>query len=158
MINYDIRVQWFGNRVKQQLRHRVNNGIVKATRFLFFKIKRKISVWGSIFITSIKRFRKTHSSPGQPPLKQTGNLEKSLDAKYRMGQDGYVQGGIISDAAYVETLEKGGTFQVDQSAKTHTRVRLVNPFKAARSIAPRPFIIPTIEENKDRLAKIISNG
>jgi phage gpG-like protein len=155
---FEIRLDWHGEEVKRNIRHKINNGTVKATRFLLSKIKAKINEWGSDYITSTKRKRVRHSAAGQPPLKQTGNLEKSFDLKYEMGTDGYIVGSVISDVPYAATLEKGGSSQIDQSQKTHTSVRLVNPLKKVIGIAARPFARPTLHENKDKLIKIIMKG
>ena len=154
----EVRLEWFGEQRKAEIRYKLNNGMVKATKYLHRKIKSKINEWGSEFITSIKRKRVRHSAPGQPPLKQTGNLEKSIDYNFSWGEDGYIVGTVFSDAPYAETLERGGSVQIDQSLKTHTRVRIVNPLKHVIAIAARPFFGPTFRDETEKLIGIIQKG
>lgn len=156
----EIKLEWFWEKRRAEIRYKVNNGMIKATKFLWRQIKKKIGEWGSVFISSMKRKRTQHSSAGEPPLKQTGNLEKSLDYKFEWGTDGYINGLVFSDAPYAETLEKGGMLQVDQNEKVHTRVRLVNPFSVDKAvmIAARPFMGPTLRENTPEIIRIISKG
>lgn len=155
---YDIKLEWFGEQRKREIRHHVNNGMVKATKFLWREVKKKIGDWGSNFLTSLKRLRVRHSTPGDPPFKQTGNLEKSIDFKYTWGPDGYIVGNVFSTSPYAETLEKGGMVQIDQDEKIHTSVRLVNPFKKAIFIAARPFMVPTLRENTEKIIHMIMRG
>lgn len=153
-----IKLEWYGNQRRDEIRAKFNNGMIKATKFLYREVKKKINVWGSEFITSIKRKRVRHSAAGEPPLKQTGNLEKSIDYKFVWGEDGFINGVVFSDAPYAETLERGGILQVPQEAKKHTRVRLVNPLKRVVSIAARPFMQPALRENTEKLINIIQKG
>jgi hypothetical protein len=154
----DVKLEWYGKQRTSEIRARFNNGMIKATKFLWRQIKNEISEWGSEFLSSLKRKRTRHSSAGDPPLKQTGNLEKSIDFKFVWGEDGYINGLVFSDAPYAETLERGGTLQVDQSEKKHTRVRLVNPIRNAISIAARPFMAPTLRKHTERIIAIIQRG
>ena len=154
----EIRLEWYGNQRKEEIRAKFNNGMIKATKFLWRQVKNRINTWGSEFITSLKRKRVQHSAPGDPPFKQTGNLEKSIDYKFVWGQDGFINGLVFSDAPYAETLERGGILQVPQEEKKHTRVRLVNPLKRAVSIAARPFMQPTLRENTEKLIGMIQRG
>ena len=154
----EIKLEWYGNQRKEEIRAKFNNGMVKATKFLWRQVKNRINEWGSEFITSLKRKRTRHSNAGDPPLKQTGNLEKSIDYKFVWGQDGFINGVVFSDAPYAETLERGGTLQVPQEEKKHTRVRLVNPIKNVISIAARPFMQPTLRENTEKLINMIQKG
>ena len=155
---FEVRIDWYGEKRVKEIRFRVNNGVVKATKFLYHKIRAKVNNWGSDYIVSIKRKRVIHSAAGQPPLKQTGNFYHAFGWGFGWNTDGYIEGKITNDAPYTPTLEKGGTLQVDQADKKHTRVRLVNPIKRALTIAARPFARPTLHENKDRLMKIIMKG
>lgn len=155
---FEVRLDWYGEQRKKEIRFRVNNGVVKATKFLYHRIRAKVNEWGSEFIVSVKRKRVRHSSPGQPPFKQTGNFYKAFGFKFGWGTDGYIIGMVTNDAPYAATLEKGGSLQVDQADKRHTSVRLVNPIKKVLSIAARPFARPTLMENKDKLIKIIMKG
>lgn len=143
---------------------RVNRGVSRSVRAYLFALKRKLGEWGSDFINSVRRLRKRHSAPGQAPLKQTGNLEKSIQTNitHSPGQPGFfgpdIIGSIYTDVPYARALELGETAQVDQADKKYTRVRLVNPIHAIVNITPRPAWLPTFDALKARMLQTIKRG
>ncbi len=143
---------------------RMYAGVFRAINLYRFALKRKLGEWGSLFISSSLRFRARHSTPGSPPLKQTGNLEKSIEIDIsNVGPTGFfgqdVEGVIWTDVPYAPTLEKGTLqVQVDQSTKKHTRVKLWNPIKTLINIVPRPAWLPVFEETKRKMINTIRRG
>ncbi len=166
MVRRDTRVTLIWNESAGiAIHNKLARGMSRAVRIYLFALKRKLGEWGSLFITSALRFRARHSAPGtSPPLKQTGNLEKSIRTDISLvgpvgffGQD--IEGIIWTDVPYAPTLEKGTPqVQVDQSTKKHTRVRLWNPIKILINIVPRPAWLPIFEETKQKMINTIRRG
>jgi len=153
MFEIKVNKKWYGDRIAKSLYARISKNILAALNHYRFALMREIGVWGSDFITSTKRIRRRHSSPGESPLKQTGNLYKSI--KTEIGGPSGLTGNIYSDVPYAKTLELGGVYQESQDEKSHTTVRLINPLKNPVSIAPRPAWVPVLKRETDKIIKIL---
>ena len=133
----------------------INRGLVAATRLLFENIRHRISVWGSTPIApGIRRIR-TVSSPGDSPLRQTGNLYNSL--KHKVNKNRMVgRVWVPADVTYAQTLEFGG-MSVGSVNKKHTFWTLEYRVKP-RVIAARPFMRPGFEATRNDAITLIRNS
>lgn len=107
----------------------------KAAGYLRQKLKEKVS-------------KKEISKPGEPPGRQAGDLKKGINFSREPGAR-FV--GFRAPAYHAHLLEFG------------TGPRLVKNYRGKKGVsklvgpqAPRPFIIPTFEEEKENVKKILS--
>ena len=156
-----IRVNWNGQAFKNIFRRVQINTNVAGAKYRSRLKRELLKTAGSEPVSGIFRRRVRHSSPGQSPFWQTGNLANSL--KFSQSTANWVHRVRIStDVEYAAALELGGVAQVPQSAKKYTRFRLVNPIKKNRAtgmlIDPRPAWMPIFMMMRHRLVKIIRTG
>lgn len=104
--------------------------------------------------TANKRTAIRFSPDGQPPYKQTGNLANGVVKEIvKRESDGQVTGSVFTTVPYAKEVEFGGTKQVDQSVKIHTRWRLTNPFLRAVRIAARPVWGPVFDQVRSEMIR-----
>jgi len=102
---------------------RLNNACV----FLEGEVKRTLSKPGTGRVYYKGRVKHRASSPGEPPAVDTGRLRSSIT--HRVERDGKNFSGLVgTNVEYAKDLEMG-------TAK----------------MAPRPFLRPTLENNKQRI-------
>ena len=158
----DIKVQWHGPKVMQQLHNHLKQALFLATQEYYVTLKRLLDKWGSVRefvhntvpVTRRGRtiaFRRTkkifgnmrrrlvHSRGGEPPRRQTGNLYESINWKVG-GKIGKLEGIIWTDVPYAPELEYGGfSRNYLQANKKYTGERLINPLpKWGYFITARP--------------------
>lgn len=121
------------------------------------------------------RPRKRPSKPGQPPTNQTGLLRQHIYFQYDPETRSVVVGPAkapskkMSNRPIPSILEFGGDVQVlEQQLSGGLWVRGGDPrFKHGASrptrtrtatIAPRPFMRPALEKNRDKIAKFWQNA
>jgi len=106
----------------------------KAAAYLRQKLKDKVS-------------KKRISLPGEPPGRQSGNLKKGIKFTREPGNR-FI--GVGSPAQHAHLLEFGTGPRLVKNYRGKGMSKLVGPQ------APRPFIIPTFEEESDNIKKILS--
>jgi hypothetical protein len=169
MITVTSNLQWNGNRVKRDIKLKLHLGVRNAVQHFYDELQKTLSKWGSIPFMGNYRIRVNHSSPGQPPLRQTSNLYNSIRPDISPVTDVlYVGGGslvggeeitgeISTDVDYAPTLELGGSLNAG-GYKRHTTIRLANPVQGDISIAPRPAWIPTFLKSAPKMVNLIRRG
>lgn len=92
-----------------------------------------------------RKYNGKPSQPGEPPKLRTGKLRKAI--LYRV-QEWDLWVGIIKKSRefYAHLLEFGGTFTVKRKGKSKGK-----RIGQTRTIAPRPFMVPTLEKNKSKI-------
>ena len=163
-----VQLIWNGPTVRKSILIRVQSGVKRAIDIYYRELKRKINEWSSAPYTSFKtgvispilRVGGVYpSKAGQPPKKATGNLYKSIKKDIFVNAiDDSAEAHVWTDVLYAPTLEFGGDLQVNQATKKHTQVRLVNPVKKSKPIAPRPVWLLVWKENLDKMIKTIVRG
>lgn len=122
------------NQVMGQLEKGQEKQLDRAATYLRNKIRDKVS-------------KKIKSKPSDPPGLQTGNLKKGI--KF-VREPGRRLVGVGKPASHAHLLEFG------------TGPRFVKNYRGkggtvfVGAISPRPFIVPTFEEEKDATEKILS--
>lgn len=106
-----------------------------TSEFVSEKVKRTLSKpgTGAVYVRDGKMHRA--SAPGQPPAKDTGTLQSSIE--YKVTKDGETISGLIgSSADYAIYLEFGTS-----------------------RMAARPFLRPVLENNKEEIVdKFVGGG
>lgn len=168
MANYsvgNVRIQDNSAEVTRVLEAHLASGTNAAIELFYDKLKSSMDVWGSDFLVNNWRVRLRHSSPGNPPFKQTGNLFESIakHLKFRkFGKDKdnvAVYGAVFTDVPYAPTLELGSPqVQVNQDTKQYTNFRLANPFLGAANIEKRDIWLKIWNRNLNRMLLCIKRG
>ena len=128
---------------------RIHNALRQAMFMYRDELKKRIGRWGSIpLVGGVLRLRLIHSTPGQPPRKQTENLYNSIKTdtfakpnlniatQFRLPV--IEQGGaVFTDVPYAPSLERGG-MSVLGAPTPYTSWQLVNPIMKVIRILPRP--------------------
>lgn len=106
----------------------------KAARHLVKKMKSKI--------------KGTVSQPGQPPGKVSGNLIKGIG--YQNENANHItRVGVKPPAYYAHMLEFG-------TAERYVKIKGSNKKRSVGRVAPRPFVLPTFEEEKEAVKEILN--
>ena len=139
---------WRGERVRVRLFKDLERKNRQATKFLRKQIEEALNNkgWGSDPAGQGKRIRRRHSDSGEVPYKQTGNYAKSIRHEVDTRGDQIIA-TVFTDVPYSQTLEFGGSFQMDQNNKKYSKIRLVNPFRSPINITPRPVWMPVLRAN-----------
>ena len=120
-------INWFDTSFLRLMDDEVDRNLRKAGIFVVNEVKRDLSTQGSK--TSESATQK-HSSPGDPPFRQTGQLRRSI-ARERVGAEERVGSNI----KYARFLELG-----------------------TLNMSPRPFLRPAVIRNRRKIANIILKG
>jgi HK97 gp10 family phage protein len=107
----------------------------KAATYLRIKLKEKVD-------------KKIVSEPGDPPGKHSGNLKKGIKFTREPGKR-FV--GVGKPASHAHLLEFGTGPRIVKNYLGQKGVPV-----AVGAVAPRPFMIPTFEEEKENVEKILS--
>lgn len=139
------------NRAKSQFfdRTKVQNAISKRER-------RVLSKFGAFVRADAKasiRRRKRSSRPGQSPTNQTGLLKKNIFFVYSHSRRSVIIGPTLLNASTgaPETLEHGGVITI-RRVKRRKGKRVVSLKRV--TIAPRPYMGPAFEKNKQNLPRL----
>jgi hypothetical protein len=159
-----IRTKWLGNKRMNEIKSRLGRGAMQAAQLYKNELKKELSKEiGSEFVSANLRRRFKHSSPGEPPYFQTGNLAQSLKISTNFLTRGTIFSSsrhtisvrISSRVRYAVTLERGGALSVPEAEKTFTSIRLVNPLKSTPTITPRPAWTPVFDRLRPIMLKTI---
>lgn len=131
MITVNTILIWKGEDVKSGLITKLYNNLKLAGSMYYAALKLLINYQGS---------PGTYSSAGNPPFKQSNNLFNSIVSLSSRTIDTLVT-EISTDVPYAETLELGGSLQLDPAQHTHAS-QPAQLFKE-KLIAPRPAWLPT---------------
>ena len=140
---------WRGERVRDRIFKVLERKNRQVTKLLRKQIEEALERkgWGSDPAGKRgKRIRRRHSDSGEVPYKQTGNYAKSIRTEVDTRGDQIIA-SVFTDVPYSQTLEFGGSFQMDQNNKKYSKIRLVNPFRSPIIITPRPVWIPVLRAN-----------
>lgn len=103
-------------------------------------IKRSLNVGGRQRSSVSGKMYSFGSDPGQPPFKQTGRLFNSIFGKV-IREGSQVLGVVGTNVVYGRRLELGFVGK-DSAGRQYNQ-------------APRPFIRPAFERNRDRIKRIL---
>lgn len=121
-------MKWRGRQIEQQVKDKLNDNIGGTLNFLERYIKKSISKPKSG--TKYPGMQVASSKAGEPPASQTGTLMRSITTE----QDKQNIAGIVgTNVKYGKWLELG-----------------------TKNIKPRPFLRPSIEENKIKIRDMIT--
>lgn len=121
----------FKAQARVQMRRRVAVAAVATQNML----KQAVSKPGNVKSKrAVARDGAIRSKPGEPPMKQTGFGQRAIS--FQLSEDGLTaQVGIFQNATYMGFLEFG-----------------------TRTIAPRPWLRPTLIANRRRIVSILGGG
>jgi HK97 gp10 family phage protein len=124
------------DQINKVLTNRRRELLKKAAKHVQNAMKKKVSD---------NYFEGFHSAPGEPPGKVTGNLLKGI--QNQVDKDEAIV-GIKSPGYHAHLLEFG------TSKRSATKLKNAN----RGSMAPRPFVLPTWEEEKETVKAILSES
>jgi hypothetical protein len=133
---------WYGDEVNFIVRNHVKRGMRQAVQLAVKIAKEKVNRSQPTKAVGSGRIGLDPSKPGEPPKVVTSHLKRNIRGKVKSSPN-MVQGFIGGNLVYMRALELGS--------------------RASRSgyggvLRPRPFLRPTILENRPMLLKVISNG
>jgi hypothetical protein len=147
-----VSTKFSGNlfRVKQLFfdRRAVTDAVQKAT------LQKLNYIGGLIRKTAVNSIRssKSVSSPGQPPRSHTGLLKQFIYYSYDPAANSVVIGPVKLAGAKGQdvphNLECGGTTTLDSKWSLRSK---------QTTIKPRPFMVPALETNQEKISKIWAN-
>lgn len=161
------KVEWNDDEVRRRVEAKLVRGVTAAVLLCEREAKKKVS--------RPNRSGKNPSAPGEPPKRVTGQLRASIGSEVIhepgvriRGRFGIRKGSTAE--AYGEVLERGFTGSVVVSA--HVGYRFVsNSGKTRRGmfldlptgrrfvrLEPRPFLRPTLTENREAIAQRIAGA
>jgi hypothetical protein len=139
-----VTLEWYGENVSNEVRHHVARGMKKAVDFAVSQCKRKLNrSQPTRGFSSGRRMGLDPSEPGTPPKVVSSVLKNSITGRVERRQLG-VRGMIGSNVIYARRQELG-FFGTDSLGRyVHHEAR--------------PYLRPTIFENKQTLLRTIASG
>lgn len=137
-------ITWDTRKPKAEILRKVERGITRGTLYLERKVIEKIGIGQPAYTTAGGRLVGLDpSKPGEPPHVLSGRLRQSITHQVEVGSN-YVRGRVGTNVEYARRLELGFT-------GTDAAGRNVNQ-------APRPFLRPTLAEERTEILRRIVRG
>lgn len=127
IVNAEVRVEWFGQRVWQTVDRSMHNRMRKVGAHVANKIRKNISVR----VVKLGGGRKIRSLPGEYPRQETGRLKQSINWTIRETPTGK-ELRVWAARPYTEFLELG-----------------------TRKMSPRPFLSRTVREEMPTIRRMM---
>lgn len=129
------KIEWDTRRARNLLLRHLGRGMDRAMVHLQGQIRRRVNV--------SNRSGRTPSRPGEPPRKVSGRLQRSIakDVYYYVDR---VVGRVGSNVRYARPLEEGWS-GVDVRGRR-------------RTLLARPYLVSTLERERDRLMRLVIRG
>lgn len=137
-------ITWDARKAKAEILRKVERGMTRATLHLERKVIEKIGTGQPARTTAGGHLVGLDpSKPGEPPHVLSGRLRQSTTHQVEVGSN-YVRGRVGTNVEYARRLELGFT-------GTDAAGRNVNQ-------APRPFLRPTLAEERAEILRRIVRG